>query len=558
MDTIKKLHDNCEIKYAILHSDKQDLQMQLERKTELLDNLLDSIAPGPLYKGYLGFPTTTYKEKMEVIRHMSEDVELYISEKGNHQIQDYINIIGEDFEPICGLLYKMKKDRGNIIGIREGLLAYLSNHTQEKLDHIVDEYHAHRDAIEELLRTLKDKIMKNGVYCRRVGDTTEYYGLTSEVYEERERYKRMCEEMGIKIKNLVKKLEKLRKPVTEDLLSKIKDFASEDTTLIHEILDYSKKKLYRRKNVSNLFEAIDYKPGMKYAGITISKWQYDYLMGKSLVRVLSKAPEKIEKIEEMRYSIKCLTKLNKLMNAKKAIIWVRNLFAKKLGRKQAGMKSNSPEIQELRFFNTYIFENLSFQEFRDDGEKTIKYMKQYKQLDRELNARYLDRYYSNSTQRAWENNQKKKRDMVFAAMYFKQETGKYIDEMKTKVTKSKRNPLVAYRKLARIVDEKYKHTHTDAQRIEILNDYSVIIPEITYGSENPPKKYVRYCENLLGKYRRSGGSTNDIAISSLKTLRELVHENKRKEEGKEEEEYLSETTTDDEYLDSDYYSDYSM
>jgi len=171
-------------------------------------------------------------------------------------------------------------------------------------------------------------------------------------------------------------------------------------SIIHDILNYIKHKLYRRNAICKLFDPIKFTPGMKYAGLTISKWHYDYLADKSLTNVLSRDVKDLTTVDEMRYSIKLLIKLNKIMDVKRALIWVRNYFAKKLGRDQSGVKNTNQLIQDKRFFNTYIFEkNINLDDFLNEENKVTKYFKQYKQLDREINAHFLARFYNKNTKK---------------------------------------------------------------------------------------------------------------------------------------------------------------
>jgi len=529
IDTLKQSKDFFEKEYREQEKTRDKLKEKIAKSEEKYSNLLNLITLGPLYLEYCGKQPRTLEEKEMALQKMIKDIEYFLHEQARFNINDYVRVIGVDFEPICGLLYRLCKTRGNIDGVRAGLQEYIHRRSDANLNDIIEEYFYQKEQVDQFLDILKTKIKERGVYCRKVGETTEYYGVTSQLYEEKERYMNLCNELQRKIDVLLKKLEKLRKPVTQDLLGKIKDQSNEDTTLIHNLFSYCKKKLFRRKGVAELFPEIKYTPGMRYAGITISKWHYDYLSNKSLVRILSKKPEEITTMPEMKYSIKCLSKLCKIMDARKALLWVRNLFARKLGRDTAGLKQTQQETQDKRFYNTYIFDECSLEDFLNDPDKVTKYMKQYKQLDREINAHYLSRYYNKQTMRSWENNQKKKLDLTFVAHYYHQEIGQIIDRETIKPTKSNRNPLVAYRKLAALVDSKYKHTHTDAQRIEILNDFSILIPQITYGSNEPPQKYIKYCTNVIRRHTQRPGP-NDIAVTSYKTFLDEINKNKKDDE----------------------------
>jgi hypothetical protein len=354
---------------------------------------------------------------------------------------------------------------------------------------------------------------------------------------------------------LIKELESLRKPTTKKRLEDLETLLNSGSTILFmDLMNYLKHKLYRRKIVGELFEQINYKPGMKYAGITISKWHFDYLASKSLTPVLSKQPVEITTINEMKYSIKCLIKLNKIMNAKRALLWVRNMFAKKLNREQAGTKRTEMEIQEKRFYNTYIFEeDVSYEEFSNTQSKTTQFFKQYKQLDREVNANYLSRYYNKETSKARKDHQIGNVKIAITAHMYKGEIGEFIDKNKTIDYKPKRNPVAAYRRIVDMVEKKFRETHTKIQRLEIVNSLEDCIPQITFGTKDPNTKYIKFCRNAIKKYKNNKGSSYQDETAGLKEAIKRSKEEKErmKLKGKEEE------TSDDETTDSEiYYSDY--
>jgi len=266
--------------------------------------------------------------------------------------------------------------------------------------------------------------------------------------------------------------------------------------------------------VRDLFGGCEYKPGMRYAGISISKWHYDYLSSKSLSGVLGISIENINNIEQMKYSIKCLSKLLKIMDCRKAITWVRNQFAKKLGRNQAGGKIYDQFEQDKRFYNTYVFDGgVTTEKFQNCGDKATMFNKEYKQLDRELNAHYLSRFYNKNTKKAREDRIRSNVCMAVTANINKNIEPGIIDKIKRSKYEPKRNPVVAFKKIRNMVERKFYSTHSKEERISITMELSDEIPSIIFGSGEPPKKFEKFCGNAINKYiKYSGFNTMEIGI----------------------------------------------
>jgi len=314
-------------------------------------------------------------------------------------------------------------------------------------------------------------------------------------------------------------------------------------------MNYLKHKLYRRKTLQKSFENVDFKPGMRYAGIAISKWHYDYLSGKSLTPVLSKKPEEIHDINSMKYSIKLLIKLNKIMDAKKALLWVRNLYAKKLGRNEAGPKVEIMEQQEQRFYNTYIFEDdINYDDFCSVDDKPTRFFKQYKQLDREINAHYLTRFYKKETKKAMRDHQIGNTKLAISAHVYKHECGHLIDCMKNKNYKPKRNPLVAYRKIVDLVNKRFEATHTQYQRLDIIESMETSIPQITFGGNEPNQKFIKFCKRAVQQYKKQQYFGFDDEIICFK---EAIERSKEYEKMEKEYESSSDESSGPQYYSSD-------
>jgi hypothetical protein len=292
-----------------------------------------------------------------------------------------------------------------------------------------------------------------------------------------------------------------------------------------DIMNYLKNKLFRRKKIEELFGKIEYKPGISYAGISISKWHFDYLSSKSLSPVLNIKPENLVGVERMMYSIKCLIKLNKIMNAKKALLWARNLYAKKLGREESGLKVTAMEEQEKRFYNTFIFdENITFEDFRKTENKAERFFKQYKQLDREINAHYLTRFYNKNVKKARMDHQIGNTKLALNAAVYKQDCGYLIDHSKKTQYTKRKNPVAAYRRIVNMVNQKFEKTHTRLQRLEIIEVMEGNIPQITYGSNSPNDSYIKFCRKAIKEYKAKQFYGTDYEVVCLKEALERTKE----------------------------------
>lgn len=508
-----------------------------EVRVEIEEKITKAFCLGPLYKDYVKFENPkTVEQFEELFKHIRMDLENYMTQMKQFQLGDYSAKLGEVFEPICGLLYAMTKKGKDLNSVYAGLKVYMNSLTKKTLDEIVEEYEHVEIEANRIVKTLKHKLTEGGIYCRRVGETTEYYGLTNTVYEEREMYQEQCILLQRRIDNLVKKIKEMKKPYSKEKMEHLEKMVNEDnTTKIHDALNYHKRKLNRRETIKRIFGECEYKPGMKYAGIVISKWHYDYLSGKSLTGVLTISVEKVETQAQMRYSIKCLNKLGKVMDTRRATLWVRNVYAKKLGRQQAGYipkTKMTQERQDERFYNTYIFRDINYEEYKENVDKVETYFKEYKQLDREVNANYISRNYSNNVGKSRSNTQWRKRNMTYAAISMKLELEKYI-EMGSRSYKPKRNPVAAYRKMVDYVKKNFGN-EPDLKQFRIKSALESQIAQLTYGDGEVNLSYRKFCNRAIKEYLGKPW-LNDIEATSLRTL---ILEEKREQE-KEKDEWTS-------------------
>jgi len=186
-------------------------------KSKLLS--LDYI--GPLYKNYSNINSINEHQMIYVVERMGHDLEMFVRLNMDFNIEDYCHEVGDDFKPICGLLYKLKQEQGEIATIKNALKRLIETQEKTPLDDIIIEYQDYRNRSNNFLDKLKGKMKQKGVYCRKVGDGVEYYGITNELYDERDRYKSMCDELREKINFLKTKFEEMQKPFTKQKKRKI-------------------------------------------------------------------------------------------------------------------------------------------------------------------------------------------------------------------------------------------------------------------------------------------------------------------------------------------------
>jgi hypothetical protein len=257
------------------------------------------------------------------------------------------------------------------------------------------------DDVQKICEEMSKKMYKGSFYYKKKGDETIIFGDKRAVADQMEDLKEQVAQLQNDLRKYVQKYNELRGKNKRKLMEKIEKM-DPDISLKNNILRYVKHKYYRKKAVENLLTEIEMgnkKKGIfnKYfCGIRVSDYVKFILDGKCLIDVIYMNMDKVNK-ERFKYILKALTQLNKVMNCKKAIIWFRNKCAKEMGRKQAGPKVYDQMAQDIRFYNTYLIDvDITLENFlKMSHQSKIKtYYKYYKQLDRELDAKYLNRHFS--------------------------------------------------------------------------------------------------------------------------------------------------------------------
>jgi hypothetical protein len=195
-----------------------------------------------------------------------------------------------------------------------------------------------------------------------------------------------------------KKYNYLRSKLGRKIKEKIMELG-DDIVEGENLLKYYRQKYYRINILKKYLteEELNNPYPSFFAGIRINSFIIEILENRSLHFVLKCDIEKLKEPKIMGFVIKALRRINKYKNCKRAIVWVRNKFCVHLGRKQAGKKVTDQKQQDIRFYNTYLFKPIhSLDEFLDltTNQKLKYYIKEYKQLDSELDANYMGRYFS--------------------------------------------------------------------------------------------------------------------------------------------------------------------
>lgn len=554
-----KLREEIQEIIKIRDTTKKDLEHFIRRKGEIIAKMKKM----ETFKG-VDLEEETDEETHKRIVGLIGSLEEYLQIVGEYTIADYKKHIGEEFDPLCGLLFKINQKGIKMSHVKERLAAMLHRNYDMNTDEIVEEILETDDKVRILLKRLKSKVKEEGMFYQKIGGEEITLGITKNVLVDLEEKKRIIEENEGLISSLRKKVEELRKGFTKSKERDFRDWYKEGAeSNIINMASYLKNKAYRIPVIQKLFGKSEYKQGMKYCGIRINTWEFDYLEKKSLSSVLNKKPEDLVNIDEIGYSIKCLNALMKIKDVRRAILWARNYYAKKLGREQASRsKWCDQRVQNTRFYNTYVFvEGVTLEDFLEmsDGNRTTRFLKQYKQLDREINACYMTRFYSRKeTKKSYDSHRHQKILKSLASLVYQQETIALRRDV-VKVT-NKRNPLVAARKLRNLVNEKFSKTLSTQSRNELIRELYNEIPSITYdksGSRYNPR-YHDYTMNVLEKKAVKKETEEILRQTYYDELENTMFEDKGKgkEEGPETDD-LSDLT-DYNYYDSDeqYYDDY--
>jgi hypothetical protein len=433
-----------------------------------------------------------------------------LSRHGEWTIKDYEEVIGKNFNLFNSIIYKYVSTH-KTPECELGLLEFMKELTKydcRELEEMITIIRNATNDMEIIFDCLKKNLKKRGMFMRRVGDCTEYYGMWSHVVFEKEQLEFEVKKLKKIIDELVGELKKNKRKYMKANLPKIvKEWCeTEGKESLFDIVNFLRRKLYRRKIVEKTFGPINYKLNQKYAGITINKWRFEYLCSKSLGAVINKPVEALNTPLEMKLAIKCLRKLNNIMDCKKALLWARHFFSRRLGRQPVPRKQvYTQEEQNKRFLDTYYFEE-DYQECLKDvsmlqQDFNTKYMSLVKNLDKEVNANLIGRFHNDIFRQSYNENKKQKIGRTVWSSYWQKEYEKIPKDVARIVT-TKRNPVYHYKKAKRIVDTCYNYL-SGLQRQDLLSLIETKIPFYTYDRDQlnePPEKYVKFCEKAIVRY----------------------------------------------------------
>lgn len=336
------------------------------------------------------------RKYFKIIKIISEHIKQLMSGLDIHLLATYERQPQEIKETIELVLELYKTERAETMKFT-AILNKFRKLTDFPLAVLEDMLNKHND-INTIVNEMLGQLNKGTIYYKKTETETILFGATRDIMEQMEQLKEQIRFLQQSMKQCVDKYNLKRKKLREKVMKQVLEMSTNILSK-NNILKYVKHKYYRRKAVLNcLTKKEKNSPYPKrFLGIRINPYIIFLLERKCLSDVLK---ININKLDDTRfkYIVKALTQLNKTGNYRRALIWFRNHYAKQRGLNQAGPKNKDHVVQETRFYNTYVVgTDTSLRDFlnMETHLRLQKFYKFYKQLDREVNANYIARHFSN-------------------------------------------------------------------------------------------------------------------------------------------------------------------